>query len=85
MLNKEWNNLCIKLNMQTKDNKIRKYSKEIFKILSNRHMPEAISYFYTHLFNHIVFLNATKAVKENGLYVIPNNTGVKLYFKEIVI
>ena len=31
------------------------------------------------------FLNATKAVKENGLYVIPNNTEIKLYFKEIVI
>ena len=31
------------------------------------------------------FLNATKADKENGLYVIPNNTNIKLYFKEIVI
>ena len=31
------------------------------------------------------FLNATKAYEENGLYVIPNNTNIKLYFKEIVI
>ena len=31
------------------------------------------------------FLNATKAYKENGLYVIPNNTDIKLYFKEIIL
>lgn len=31
------------------------------------------------------FLDATKAYEENGLYVIPNNTDVKLYFKEIII
>lgn len=31
------------------------------------------------------FLAATKAYDENGLYVIPNNTDIKLYFKEIVI
>ena len=31
------------------------------------------------------FLIATKAYEENGLYVIPNNTNIKLYFKEIVI
>ena len=31
------------------------------------------------------FLEATKAHLENGLYVIPNKTNVKLYFEEIVI
>ena len=31
------------------------------------------------------FLNATKAYEENGLYVIPNTTDIKLYFKEIVL
>lgn len=31
------------------------------------------------------FLNATEAYEENGSYVIPNNTDIKLYFKEIVI
>ncbi len=31
------------------------------------------------------FLNASKAYVENGLYVIPNNTDIKLYFKEIVV
>lgn len=31
------------------------------------------------------FLNDTKAYEENGLYVIPNTTDIKLYFKEIVI
>lgn len=31
------------------------------------------------------FLNATKAYEENGLYVIPNHTDIKLYFKEIVV
>ncbi len=31
------------------------------------------------------FLKATEAYEENGLYVIPNNTDIKLYFKEIEI
>ena len=31
------------------------------------------------------FLNATESYEENGLYIIPNNTDIKLYFKEIVI
>lgn len=31
------------------------------------------------------FVKATEAYQENGLYVIPNNSDVKLYFKEIVI
>lgn len=31
------------------------------------------------------FLTATNAYEENGFYVIPNNTDVKLYFKKIVI
>ena len=31
------------------------------------------------------FLKATEAYQENGLYVIPNNSDVKLYFKEIII
>lgn len=31
------------------------------------------------------FLEAANAYEENGLTVIPNNTDVKLYFKEIVI
>ena len=31
------------------------------------------------------FLKATKAYEEKSLYVIPNNSNVKLYFKEIVI
>jgi hypothetical protein len=31
------------------------------------------------------FLEATKAYDENGFKVIPNNTDVKLYFKEIVL
>ena len=31
------------------------------------------------------FLEATNAYDENGLKVIPNNTGTKLYFKEIVL
>lgn len=31
------------------------------------------------------FLSATNAYVENGLFVIPNNTDIKLYFKEIVI
>lgn len=31
------------------------------------------------------FLNATKVYKENGLYVVPNTTDIKLYFQEIVI
>ena len=31
------------------------------------------------------FLNATKAYEENGLYVVPNTTDIKLYFKEMVI
>ena len=31
------------------------------------------------------FLKATEAYEENGLYVIPNNTDTKLYFKEIII
>ena len=31
------------------------------------------------------FLEATKAYDENGFKVIPNNTGVKLYFKEIIL
>lgn len=31
------------------------------------------------------FLSATNAYNENGLFVIPNNTDIKLYFKEIVI
>jgi hypothetical protein len=31
------------------------------------------------------FLEATNAYDENGFKVIPNNTGIKLYFKEIVI
>ena len=33
----------------------------------------------------VAFLNATNAYVENGLFVIPNNTDIKLYFKEIVI
>lgn len=35
--------------------------------------------------NIIDFLKATDAYDENGLMVIPNNTDVKLYFKEIVV
>jgi hypothetical protein len=31
------------------------------------------------------FLQATKAREENGLMEIPNNTDIKLYFREIVI
>ena len=31
------------------------------------------------------FLTAVGAYEENGLYVIPNNTDIKLYFKEIII
>ena len=31
------------------------------------------------------FLHAANACKENNLYVIPNNMGIQLYFKEIVI
>ncbi|MBE6727849.1 MAG: hypothetical protein E7562_04285 [Ruminococcaceae bacterium] len=31
------------------------------------------------------FLNATGAYEENGLYIVPNNTDIKLYFKEIVL
>ena len=31
------------------------------------------------------FLEATKAYPENNLMVIPNNTDIKLYFKEIVL
>lgn len=31
------------------------------------------------------FLKATQAYEENGLYVIPNNTDIKLYFKEIIL
>ncbi len=31
------------------------------------------------------FLKATNAYEENSVYVIPNNTDIKLYFKEIVI
>ena len=31
------------------------------------------------------FLDATKAYDENGFKVIPNNTGIKLYFKEIIL
>ncbi len=31
------------------------------------------------------FLEATKAYDENGFKVIPNNTNIKLYFKEIVL
>ena len=54
--------------------------KEIFKILSNRHMPEAISYFYIHFFNHVVFLNATKCNIDGrlgkcgklGILLLPN-------------
>ena len=32
-----------------------------------------------------VFLKATNSYDENGFKVIPNNTNVKLYFKEIII
>jgi hypothetical protein len=31
------------------------------------------------------FLEATKAYDEDGFKVIPNNTGIKLYFKEIIL
>lgn len=31
------------------------------------------------------FLEAAKAYEEKGFQVIPNNTGIKLYFKEIII
>lgn len=31
------------------------------------------------------FLSAANAYEENGFFVIPNNTDIKLYFKEIVI
>ena len=31
------------------------------------------------------FIKATNAYEEKGMYVIPNNSDVKLYFKEIVI
>jgi hypothetical protein len=31
------------------------------------------------------FLEAANAYDEKGLKVIPNNTGIKLYFKEIVV
>ena len=40
---------------------------EIFNRLSNRHMPEAISYFYTQILNHAVFLNATKYNEDGSL------------------
>ena len=31
------------------------------------------------------FLEATNAYDEDGFKVIPNNTGIKLYFKEIIL
>ncbi len=49
----------------------------VFRKLSNRHSPEAISFFYTKLFNHIVFLNTTKYL-EDGRMSKHGKTGVFL-------
>ena len=49
----------------------------VFKKLSNRHTPEAISFFYTKFLNHIVFLNTTKYL-ENGRISKHGKTGVFL-------
>ena len=49
----------------------------IFNSLNNRHRPETIAYFYTSLFNHIVFLNISSNKKNElqkaGVFLIPNN------------
>ena len=37
----------------------------VFNKLSSSHRPEAISFFFTHFFNHAVFLNTTR-YNENG-------------------
>lgn len=69
----------------------------MFKKLTNKHAPEAISYFYTHLFNHAVFLNATKYNEDGslgkhgkqGIILLPKNLTEKQkntlmeFFKEI--
>lgn len=52
----------------------------IFQKLTNRHMPEAISYFFINSFNHAIFLNTTKYLDDGrigkhgkqGLLLLPN-------------
>lgn len=52
----------------------------VFKRLTNKHNPEAISFFYAKLFNHIIFLNTTKYNEDGsigkhgktGLFLIPD-------------
>ncbi len=50
---------------------------EIFKRLNYRHRPETIGYFFTAIFNDIIFLNTTKDIGEYG------KTGVFLMPSEI--
>lgn len=49
----------------------------IFNNLNNRHRPETIAYFYTSIFNHIVFLNISSnrknEIQKAGVFLIPDN------------
>lgn len=49
----------------------------IFANLNRNHMPTTIAYFYTSIFNHIVFLNISSnrknEIQKRGSFLMPNN------------